>query len=581
MGLALWPALVVVAVAGAAAAWVFRLRVRPPRVAVPSLALWQLVLDQKRELSWWERVRWFVSLAGTVLVAVLLALAAVRPVWTRSAGTGGAVLLVLDSSWSMRARTSDGRTRWDWAVSEARRQARAEGGAVVLATTADGIVEGPTDDLALIETALGRVSPTADALDAWPELRGTAAVHFFTDGALRRYVPADAVVHAVFEPAPNVAITAFAARPPTSAAGSAEVYLEIGNFATAPQTIDLVVSRGSERLVERSLNVGAGEAVRQVLPIELDGDPRLRATVRARQNALDIDDAAVSWLAEADPFDVTVLGKSPSIVTSLLERDASLRVRARSPSDYDPAAADVFVFDGWLPPEPPIRPALILDPASGGWLGTPGAIEPAPAWVVAREHPVISGVDPATLTIARTISFEAPRLTPIAVSAGGAPLITVDDGADRRLVVFTFAPAESNLAASPAFPVLVGNAVHWLGRPVLAEPGPPGRRVLPAGTTQVLSPSGAEVPLLSTGDRVIARLDAPGLYLGRVGGAPAVAAVNALSPVLSNLLVSEATSERGTVAPAGWMNRWWMYVVMAALVLVTIEWFTWLRRITV
>jgi hypothetical protein len=77
--MAAWQAWALVVGAGAAAAWLFYLKVRPPRVAVPSLLLWRRVLDQKRDITWWERVRKAVSLALTVLVAAMLALAVTRP----------------------------------------------------------------------------------------------------------------------------------------------------------------------------------------------------------------------------------------------------------------------------------------------------------------------------------------------------------------------------------------------------------------------------------------------------------------------------------------------------------------------
>ena len=68
----------------------------------------------------------------------------------------------------------------DRAVREARAlAASASGDDVALATTADGLVEGPTADLALIETALERLAPTGG--DARRPGRGSAGadtVHF-------------------------------------------------------------------------------------------------------------------------------------------------------------------------------------------------------------------------------------------------------------------------------------------------------------------------------------------------------------------------------------------------------------------
>ena len=47
---------------------------------VPSLLLWQRVLDEPRELTLWERIRRAVSLVLTVVIALALALAVDAPV---------------------------------------------------------------------------------------------------------------------------------------------------------------------------------------------------------------------------------------------------------------------------------------------------------------------------------------------------------------------------------------------------------------------------------------------------------------------------------------------------------------------
>src|SRR6188472_2181973 len=109
--MAAWQAYLLIAVVVAGAVVTFLLTVRPPRVAVPSVAVWRRVLDQKRERTLWERIRRAVSLALAIAVALLLTVAAVRPA-LRSGPSSGRLTIVLDSSWSMGARTADGRTRW-------------------------------------------------------------------------------------------------------------------------------------------------------------------------------------------------------------------------------------------------------------------------------------------------------------------------------------------------------------------------------------------------------------------------------------------------------------------------------------
>jgi hypothetical protein len=130
----------------------------------------------------------------------------------------------------MEAATRGGETRWERAVAEARRLFTSSSGAeMALATTADGLIEGPTTDLALIETALERSQPGGGDASAWPRLAGATAVHFITDGATARPLDPAVVVHSVFEPAPNVGITALEVRPSLTPGNAGDAYLEIGN----------------------------------------------------------------------------------------------------------------------------------------------------------------------------------------------------------------------------------------------------------------------------------------------------------------------------------------------------------------
>jgi hypothetical protein len=578
-----WQALLLVAAAGAVAAWLFYLKVRPPRIAVPSLLLWRRVLDQKRELTLWERIRKAVSLAATIFVAIALALAVTRPGPVVAGGSRGRVLIVVDSSWSMLAGTPDGGTRWDRAIGLARQLAAAAGGEdVALATTADGLVEGPTSDLALVETAIGELQPSGGEDAAWPQVGGAAEVHFLTDGAVARPVGPGVVIHSVYEPADNVAITAFEVRRAPMPDSRGEAYLEVANYSASPQQVRVVVTRGTQVISEGPIEMGAGEAIRQTMPIG-PGEPRLRARVSAPANALAIDDEAVAWVEGAEPLTVTVVSADPGALGLLLQRHPGVRARFIAPGKYDAGDADVLVFDRWVPDTPPGRPSLIVMPPTTAWLGTRGAEERNVAWTSVPAHPVLAGVDPHTLDITRAVAFEGPALQPIARSLAGTPLVAIADEADQRFVVLGVGLADSNLSFSPAFPVLIGNALEWLGRPPLDSLARPGPVSLPASTSRVTGPSGAPLTLLDAGEHKVARLRDPGLYLVEVGGARSVIGVNVGGPDVSNLARTNL-AESVVLAGAGDVGAghiWWLYAVALAFVLIAAEWWTWQRRITV
>ena len=581
---AAWQAWTLAIGAAAIAAFLFFVKVRPPRMLVPSLLLWRRVLDDRREQTLWERIRRAVSLAVTVLIALALALAALRPSpQTPRAGqrSGGRLLIVVDSSWSMLARTRSGETRWDRAVAQARRLATAASGDVALATTADGLVEGPTADRTLIDAALDRLAPAGGDAAAWPRLAAAEAVHLITDGAVPRHHSADVVVHSVFEPAANVAITAFGVRPSMVGTHAGEAYLEVANYAPSAQQVRIVLSRGPATLIDRQVDLAAGETLRQAFPIARGPEAALQARVDGRSNALDIDDEAFAWMDRARPLSVTIVGADTAWLNALFEDDPGVRATIVAPESFPAGSerADVVIFDRWEPRETPSRPALFVAPPSG----RRAADEYRPRWETAGQHQVVRGVDPYTLTIDRARAYESPDLVPVARSTRGTPLVYVSESPERRQVLITFGPGESNLTSAPGFPVLIGNAIDWLASPTHHEVRRPGLASFDGGVSTVTGPRGVPVPLARLQGTVVGVLQAPGLYVAQGGGSRATIAVNAGDPQVSNLsrtTLGAATAAR-VVTPGASGQPWWVYLGVAALLLALAEWWTWQRRITV
>jgi hypothetical protein len=597
-----WIGWLLLAATAALAIRLFLVKLRPPRMFIPSLLLWRRVLDDAREQTLWERIRRAVSLVVTTLIALALALAAVRP--GRGAGeggqTGGRLLIVLDSSWSMEARIGRGQTRWLRAIAEARRLfASASGAEMALATTADGLVEGPTTDLALIETALDRVKPGGGDAAAWPRLAGASAVHFITDGAAARAVDTSVTVHTVFEPADNVGITAFEVRPSLTPGSAGDAYLEVGNYAASGQKVRLRVTRGSAEALDREFQMGPSEVLRQVIPVPQGGEPAMQVHVEASKNSLEADDTAFAWVARSRPINVAVVGDRTQWLRDAFARDPGVRATFLNPQGWTretAAQADLVIFDRWAPAETPGLPALLFaPPANTPWLAggaAPGPDERRPRWQVPGSHPVVQGVDPFTLSIEHARSYARPSLVPVAQSARGTPLVCVDESSGSRAVIVTFGVDESNLTSAPGFPVLLGNALEWLARPSFfaAAPGTtaptsmrPGLVALSGTVQRVTGPERAAVALTRVNNTAFAVLKQPGLYSVEAGRARDTFAVNIADPQLSNLTRTSAyASSRGQAVTAGgsaW--AWWVYCAVAAFALASAEWWTWQRRITV
>jgi hypothetical protein len=597
--MATWQAWALLAAAGALAAGLFFIKLRPPRILVPSLSLWQRVLDASPDITRWERIRRAVSLLVTVAIAAMLAMAVARP--SRAAGPGGGargrVLVVIDSSWSMLAKTRGGETRWDRALAEARRLA-ASSNEVALATTADGLVEGPTDDSVLIESALGRLTPSvsdaSSSSSSLPVTSGMDSVHFITDGAVARSLDRSVVVHSVFEPVANVAITAFDVRPSLGldrrGPGSqiAEAYLEVANFASAAQQVHIVLVRGNVTIGDSHIDMAAGEAYRQVIPLTRQGDPALRAHVEASQNALGVDDDGFAWIGRAQRLSVVVVGEHTEWLRRLLVSDADVRATFVTPQAYRDGREDVTIFDRWAPATPPLRPALFFaPPPETPWLSDASGVaadeERRPRWENAGSHPVLRGVDPLTIRVDRARGYSSPLLVAAARSARGTPLVSVSETAERRFVVVGFGPSESNLASAPGFPVLAGNVLAWLAHPEShARSLRPGLASFSEVTTKVSGPGGESLPLIRVDGAAVGILRTPGLYVAEGGGERSTFAMNLADPQRSNVARSTLASGSNAASAQGVLDRsWWTGCAMAAFGLALVEWWTWQRRLTV
>jgi hypothetical protein len=77
-------------------------------------------------------------------------------------------------------------------------------------------------------------------------------------------------------------------------------------------------------------------------------------------------------------------------------------------------------------------------------------------------------------------------------------------------------------------------------------------------------------------------LRAPGFYVVEEGRTRrATFAVNVTDPDVSNLARSAAGATSALTASAGGPRPWWLYCAVAAFAAILLEWWTWLRRITV
>ena len=158
-----------------------------------------------------ERLRRIISIALAVAIALLIALSLGRPQIEWLTGRTQRIAIVLDTSPSMNAKTADGSTRWQHAVARARDLIDGAGPAAELriADTSGETAFPFTTDRAEARANLEMLSPEGNEPE-FPMLdTRNSTVYFISDGVGLRDVPNSAHRISVFEPADNVAITAF------------------------------------------------------------------------------------------------------------------------------------------------------------------------------------------------------------------------------------------------------------------------------------------------------------------------------------------------------------------------------------
>src|SRR5204863_6494684 len=104
-------ALLAILTAGTIIALYF-LKLRHRRVVVSSSLLWRRVLDERQSHSLWEKLRRIISIIVTVTIALLIALSLARPEVESLTGKNERVVIVLDTSPTMKNLAGDGITRW-------------------------------------------------------------------------------------------------------------------------------------------------------------------------------------------------------------------------------------------------------------------------------------------------------------------------------------------------------------------------------------------------------------------------------------------------------------------------------------
>lgn len=583
------------------------LRERRRRVIVPSLLLWQL-LPQSHAARQRRRLSITLLLLLHLLAAALLALALARPQWDLI-GFGGQrhLALVIDTSISMAAPApGTGGSRLEAARVRAQSLLGAAGGGSVTLISAGPqaqVLDSDTSASPRLVSALARLQPAGVGSDVAGALtlaeaslqgRPDAQIVVLTDAALpalagelaARGTTVPLRWETVGGDLDNRAIVTFAARP-RSSAGLVQVYARVVNYGG-----------GALRTVVRLYGDGT---LLDTRPVTLQPDGEVELTWTAPQgigflraeldgnDPLPADDRAELSLAAYRPTRALLVSGQPAALERALRAVPGLELTVVAPAEYRGNAADLTVFDGYLPAVWPSGGVLAIHPPRDTTLLAAGPPAPASGDVA---------ITPAGAALFEGISLGAVEFgpaTPVAppaeavtlLSRAGQPLIFRWRAPGSAITVWTFDLAQGNLTTRLAFPLLVARTARDL-----IPPAAPGSVVagatlnLPvdprATTVEVTAPDGTTTPqtvgpegrALVTFDQpgrytLVERADAQRLYTAQVGVNAGAAFESDLRPrpMPEPVAVPLARRERDDAA-----QPLWPWLVGVALIVILAEW---------
>jgi Ca-activated chloride channel homolog len=512
----IWIWCVIGASALAVGAYIIKMRRR--RFEVPFSQLWKRVLEQKDANALWKQLKRLISLLLMLLILGLLLFAALDPTLGAVDRKARSVVILLDSSASMKAMDGDDagkHARIDIAKQKAKRLVDGMGGGdVAMVMRVDGqatpmsrfssdgpmldkVIDGiaASDTPADLPRALGAA---ADALrdrknplivlvsdGAFPEQQlghvawdaaGKSLAAVDLSGIDVRYLP-------VGHRSDNVGIVAFNVRRYIANKAAYEVYIEVQNFGQEPAHRMLHISNGANPVDSRKLDLAPGQRIRQIYEkLPASDDNQLHASLapvegKGGSDPFALDDTAYALLPARKKQKVLMVTEDNLFLEGALLVYDNVDPLKVKPAEYaaKPSLADgmdVVIFDDYTPDALPPPPASVLffHPTGEhspfkitGELASPRITE------IDEGHPVMRWVTMSDVYMDKSNTFAIdPKLgeTAIAYSVRDAIIAAKRDGR-RKILAFGFSlPANGRESATDlpmrvAFPMLLVNTLDW------------------------------------------------------------------------------------------------------------------------
>lgn len=606
---------------GAIIIFFYLLKLKRKRRVVPSVFLWQRALEEVEANAPFKKLRRSLLLLLQLLALSALVFALARPLIKMRALASGSTIIVIDSTASMSARDEDDRSRLDRAKELARDMVNGLSGddraAIVESSSRVTVRSSLTSDRAALAAGIDDVRETdaagnlTDAVRLAEQIAKTereAGIVIISDGGgpsiasdLGSSLDPDSSTAStqgapirfvrVGRRADNAGIVAMNSRI-APASGRRELFASVANFSDSERAIGIELKLDGKLVDARTVSVAANERSAIIFDaISLAGG--LAELKLNPGDDLASDDVAYTFLPDARRLRVGVISDNPFLIQALAVNTDFDASKIASTANGALSDFDCIVSEGALRSDviESNRPILVINPSdvAGLWRASTPRERPE-VTSVERSHPVNSYLSYADLHVESAMRREvASWLKPI-VSGSNDGLIWAGGDGRRRAVMIGFDLAQSDLPLKVEFPILLANSVAWLaGREALTtdravRAGQPVTLRAAAESVSVTTPAG-DTEEMAVRDGLIIFADTLRAGVYEVRGEPPFAA-SLLSESESDTAprdsIKTRTGEVSGQASSFYTEReFWRWVAVAALSVLTIEWWVYHRRITV
>jgi Ca-activated chloride channel family protein len=617
------------ALAGAAVVVFYILKLRRRPVAVPFSKIWQKILRDKEATSLFSQLKRLLSLLLQLALLALLLLALGDPRSAANLIEGRNIVVLIDGSASMKA-TDVGPSRIESARERVRAMVRGLSGSDrMLIAQMDAAVtplSTLTGEISELEAGVAAVKASDASADfarslrfASDTLRGLPSPEIIvvSDGALSEAADSAGPVHLgeiklSYVPiglhAKNAAITGFSVRRYPLDKSRYEVMLEVTN--TGDEALDVELSLlGDGQLTDLSrLRLNPHEKLPRFYPNLSGASKTLEAKLAlgdGTRDDLPADDHAYALLPERRRARVQVVSGGNMFLEAALLLDEYLDVTLVEPTKYPAKGAyDVTIFDG-------VTPSVAAGSGSLLYLDPTGANVPFEVGKLVDDEvgfdeldaksPLLRYTSLSDVNIARAHILKGDKDDKVVARSFKGPLLIQGRRAGVKFVALGFDVRESDFPLRIAWPLFLLNTINDF-----VEEDVGYISSFRTGTVwSIPASSAAESATLELPDgtkRGVPIKDGRAVFLGQeagfykistgsaaAGGAEEVTmfAANLADPQESAIAPRPKLEVDGRVAgevgefKIGVRREMWVYLLLAVLLVTTLEWLTFHRRVTV